>query len=113
MSCATSPDMCQAILRSYPAGLVFLRDRDLRLILVDGRAMRAAGMDPEGMMGKLVADAWPTETVAMVPPQLHAALGGQESAQEIPFVAGAGAFGCCRSRTNMVRTPGPSPMHAM
>ncbi len=77
--------MYQAILRSYPAGIVFLCDPSHRFVVVDGRALRQAGIDPARMVGQHIGDVWPPETVAVLEPQLRAALAGQESVQEVPY----------------------------
>jgi PAS domain S-box-containing protein len=75
--------MYQAILRSHPAGIVFLCDRERRFVLVDGRLLRKGQIDPASFIGRTVEEIWPSEADPLNA-QLRLAFAGEETVQEVP-----------------------------
>lgn len=76
---ATSAEMRAAVLGLMPGVSVFVFDRDLRLLLADGGALREHGFDPEDFTGKLLKDAVPPEAYAELEPRYRATLEGKPS----------------------------------
>ncbi|OZD84655.1 GGDEF domain-containing protein [Rhodococcus sp. 05-339-2] len=64
---------------NLPHTTVFIVDRDLRFVLVEGADLVAEGYDPRRMEGKLLEDTVPTEVFAHVAPYYRAAVAGEES----------------------------------
>jgi PAS domain S-box-containing protein len=74
----------RALVENLPGMVAILLDRDLRIVLVDGQAM-APGFTKAGLEGKLLHEALPAEFVALVEPNIRAALAGRAYAIELPF----------------------------
>lgn len=60
-------------------------DRDLRFLLADGAGMAEAGLTKETIKGKLMHEAFPPETCAMLEPHYRAALAGEVHGFELAF----------------------------
>ncbi len=68
----------RALLRHYPDGAVFLADHDLRLLVADGQALHAAGMDPAAIAGRRLHEVLAPESAIALEPEYRAALAGEE-----------------------------------
>lgn len=73
-----TPDSLRAAaLAALPGAAVFAVDRDLRLLLSDGPALRRHGYDPAAMVGRQLADVVPAHSYAELEPHYRAALTGE------------------------------------
>lgn len=64
---------------NLPHTTVFIVDRDLRFVLVEGADLVAEGYDPRRMEGKLLEDTVPPAVLAHIEPYYRAAVAGEES----------------------------------
>ena len=76
---ATSVEMRAAALSLMSGVSVFVFDRDLRLLMAEGGALRQHGFDPEDFTGKLLEDAIPPAAFELLGPRYRATLEGNPS----------------------------------
>ena len=82
---------------NLPHTTVFIVDRDLRFVLVEGADLVAEGYDPRRMEGKLLEDTVPPAVFAHVEPYYRAAVEGKESSFD-SVSAGTGRIFQVRAR---------------
>jgi diguanylate cyclase (GGDEF)-like protein/PAS domain S-box-containing protein len=75
----------RTLVHNFPEGAVVLFDSDLHLIVAESATLTAAGFPREALEGRSVAALLPTQTFALVEPNLRGALTGQDSVLEVPF----------------------------
>jgi PAS domain S-box-containing protein len=66
------------LLDSFPNGSVNIFDTELRYLLATGKGMEEAGLAPETLVGKTVAEIYPPDQVAYIEPFYRRALAGEE-----------------------------------
>jgi len=81
----TSQEMYRTLIRNYPNGSVFLFDRDLRYILVDGQGLARAGLDKAELEGKTLWEVTPPEELPLFETKYRAALAGSENTFEYKY----------------------------
>ncbi len=80
-----SQEMYRTLIRNYPNGSVFLFDRDLRYILVDGQGLALAGLDKAELEGKTLWEVTPPEDLPLFETKYRAALAGSENTFEYKY----------------------------
>jgi PAS domain S-box-containing protein len=75
----------QLLAANLPNGAVFLFDKDLRFILVDGMALKKCGWDKASMEGKTLREVLPAQFEAVLEPRFRAALAGTADIFEQAF----------------------------
>ncbi|PSB52142.1 histidine kinase [filamentous cyanobacterium Phorm 6] len=80
-----SQEMYRTLIRNYPNGSVFLFDRDLRYILVDGQGLALAGLDKAELEGKTLWEVVPPEDLQFFETKYRAALAGSENTFEYKY----------------------------
>jgi PAS domain S-box-containing protein len=67
----------KTLLTHMPDSAIMLFDHDLRYLLVEGERLRAHGLDPAAMEGRLLGDVLEEPFVSRLEPEYRAALGGE------------------------------------
>ena len=80
-----SQEMYRTLIRNYPNGSVFLFDRDLRYILVDGQGLALAGLDKAELEGKTLSQVTSPEDLPLFETKYRAALAGSENTFEYKY----------------------------
>jgi PAS domain S-box-containing protein len=80
-----SEELYRTLAHNFPDGAVILFDHDLRYILADGAGLKDVGLTREMLEGKTPAEIFSPEVCALLEPAYRAALGGEESAIEVPY----------------------------
>ncbi|MEG4286548.1 PAS domain S-box protein [Microcoleus sp. A006_D1] len=80
-----SQEMYQTLIKNYPNGSVFLFDRDLRYILVDGKGLAVVGLSKEHLEGKTLWEVSPPEDLQLLETKYRAALAGEENNFEYKY----------------------------
>jgi two-component system cell cycle sensor histidine kinase/response regulator CckA len=78
-------ELYRAVARNYPGGALFLFDRELRYLLVDGGGLADVGLVSQELEGRTIWEALEPEAAAMIEPAYRAALAGATSTAEMPF----------------------------
>jgi len=81
-----SENRLAAIASNFPNGALVMYDHNLRYLLVDGAGLEEAGLNKQDMEGKTVYEVFPPEVAEIVKIPYEAALRGQETRQEIPYL---------------------------
>ena len=80
-----SQEMYRTLIRNYPNGSVYLFDRDLRYILVDGQGLALAGLDKAELEGKTLSQVTSPEDLPLFETKYRAALAGSENTFEYKY----------------------------
>jgi diguanylate cyclase (GGDEF)-like protein/PAS domain S-box-containing protein len=75
----------RTLVHNFPEGAVVLFDSGLHLTVAESATLSEAGFPREALEGRSVAALLPTQTFALVEPNLRGALTGQDSVLEVPF----------------------------
>lgn len=74
---ASPAELRAAALSLMPGASVFVIDRDLRLVVAEGGALRQHQLDPGELTGKLLAEAVPAQAYDQLEPEYRATLEGE------------------------------------
>lgn len=74
-----------ALLRSFPAGSVNIFDRDLRYVLAEGAGLARIGVPPGQLVGRTLAELFPSDQVDLVRPHYERAFAGEVVAFDLPL----------------------------
>lgn len=77
-------DFLAALLARIPNGSVNVFDPDLRYIFAGGEGLAAAGLSPEMLVGRTVAELFTAESAALVEPFYRRALAGEAVRFDLP-----------------------------
>ena len=77
-------DFLAALLERIPNGSVNVFDRDLRYVFAGGHGLAAAGLSPEMLVGRTLADLFTPESAALVEPFYRRALAGEAVRFDLP-----------------------------
>ncbi len=73
------------IVKNFPNGAVILYDKDLRYIVVNGKALEEVNLDPNSMIGKTIWEIFSKEICDMIEPYYRKALEGIFCDVEVEF----------------------------
>lgn len=79
---ALGPGALRALVAHLPGAAAFIVDQDLRYVLAEGEALRAAGLAPADLVGKTIFEALEPPLAKAYEPMYRRALAGQEFAHE-------------------------------
>jgi PAS domain S-box-containing protein len=77
--------MLEHLLECFPSGAIGVFDADLRYVMAAGRGLAEAGLTPEHMIGKSLAELYPPEMVAVMEGPHRRALAGETVTVEVPL----------------------------
>jgi PAS domain S-box-containing protein len=63
--------------QSFPNGAIYVFDRDLRYLVVEGELLPALGQTSAGLEGKSIWEAWDARTTSILEPRYRQALAGE------------------------------------
>lgn len=72
------------MLQQFPNGSINVFDRDLRYLYAAGRGLEQAGLVPDSLVGRRLADMFPADSVAYVRPFYERALAGETIVFDLP-----------------------------
>jgi PAS domain S-box-containing protein len=75
----------RTLAENFPSGALFLFDKDLRYIHVDGRGLEEAGLRKEDLIGRTVGEVFPPEVTRIVEKHCMPVMEGKASQYEIEF----------------------------
>ncbi len=80
-----SENLYRTLAHNIPDSAVALFDKDLRFLLVDGKAVGVAGPPRELVEGRTIWEAFPQEVCQLIEPIYRSTLAGNETTLETPF----------------------------
>lgn len=76
----------ETIAKSFPNGVIFLYDKEIRYILAEGRGLDAIGLKPEDIVGKTLFEAFPKSVSDIVAPAVEKIFAKKEVYYEVEFL---------------------------
>jgi PAS domain S-box-containing protein len=80
-----SDKFVRQLLRNFPNGSVNVFDRDLRYLLAEGRGLEEVGLSPDMLVGKILHEVFPKESVDFVMPYYQRVFAGEAVELELPL----------------------------
>lgn len=80
-----SEELYRTLATNFPNGAVFLFNQELRYTIADGAGLGPVGLSKEVLEGKIIGEALPPDTWALLEPHYRAALAGTAVSFEMPY----------------------------
>ena len=77
--------LLRAVVRQLPDGSANVLDRDLRVVLAEGRGLAREGFDSTTLVGRTMHELFPADQVALVEPAFRRAFAGEQASVEVPM----------------------------